>query len=105
MTDPLERVIRPIVEGQVRGFLKEHPSIAKAVDWYAPRSDGATTLVNSLSKRILRDLLCADTRVRLVAALGGRSSAAPSTPSVAVPTAEGNGPAGTYAGRAEPIER
>ena len=30
----LERIIRPIVEGQIRGFLKEHPVIVNAVDWY-----------------------------------------------------------------------
>lgn len=70
MTDPLEAVIRPIVEGQIRGFLKEHPSIVAAVDWYKPRRDDkATTFVNSLSKRITRDLLCPTTRARLAAAL------------------------------------
>lgn len=68
MTD-LERIIRPIVEGQICGFLKEHPPIVEAVDWYKPRADKTTTFVNSLSKRIVRDLTCATSRARLKAAL------------------------------------
>ncbi len=56
MSDELERVIRPIVEGQIRGFLKEHPVIVEAVDWYRPRDDKAVTFINSLAKRIVRDL-------------------------------------------------
>lgn len=69
MTDPLERVIRPIVEGQIRGFLKEHPAIVEAVNWYKRRPDKATTFVNSLGKRITLDLLCPLTRKRIEAAL------------------------------------
>lgn len=69
MSDPLERVIRPIVEGQIRGFLKEHPSVLEGVDWYKPRTDKTTTFVNSLSKRIVRDLTCATSSARLKAAL------------------------------------
>lgn len=71
MSDELERVLRPIVEGQLRSFCHDHPEIAKAVNWYKPRPDKVQTFVNSVAKRILMDLLCADTRVRLVAALGG----------------------------------
>lgn len=67
--DPLERVIRPIVEGQIRGFLKEHPALIEAVDWYKPRKDKAVTFTNSLAKRIIRDLTCATSRARLAAAL------------------------------------
>lgn len=66
---PLEKIIRPIVEGQIRGFLKEHLPIVEAVDWYKPRADKAQTLINSLSKRIVRDLVCQTTRARLAAAL------------------------------------
>jgi hypothetical protein len=66
---PTERIIRPIVEGQIRGFLKEHPAIVDAVDWYIPRSDKAQTFVNSLSKRIVRDLTCGINAARLAAAL------------------------------------
>lgn len=69
MTDPLEKVIRPIVEGQIRGFLKEHPSIVAGVNWYKRRADKATTLTNSLAKRITLDLLCPLTRQRIEAAL------------------------------------
>lgn len=70
MIDPLEKVNRPIVEGQIRGFLKEHASIVAAVDWYKPRKhDKATTFTNSLAKRIVRDLCCALSRDRIEDAL------------------------------------
>src|SRR5258708_7301695 len=65
----LEKIIRPIVDGQIRAFLKEHPEIVKAVGWYKPRRDKTTTFVNSLSKRIVRDLTCGNTTARLAAAL------------------------------------
>jgi hypothetical protein len=67
--DALERVIRPIVEGQIRGFLKEHPAIVEAVDWYKPRKDKALTFTNSLAKRIVLDLTCDLTRERIEAAM------------------------------------
>lgn len=67
--DALERVIRPIVEGQIRGFLKEHPALVGAVNWYAPRKDSASTFTNSLSKRIVRDLVCANSKARIKAAV------------------------------------
>ena len=31
ITDPLELVVRPIVEGQIRGFAKEHPGVLNGV--------------------------------------------------------------------------
>jgi len=68
--DPLEKIVRPIVEGQIRGFLKEHPEILDRVNWYKPRQhDKATTFTNSLAKRIVRDLVCDATRARLETAL------------------------------------
>ena len=67
--DALEAVIRPIVEGQVRSFTHDHPEVLDAVDWYKPRSDKRATFVNSVSKRILCDLLCSETRMRLISAL------------------------------------
>lgn len=72
VADPLEKVIRPIVEGQIRGFLYEHPSVVNAVDWYKKRTDKVTTFTNSLSKRIVRDLLCDETRNRIEDALAER---------------------------------
>lgn len=75
MSDPLERVLRPVVEGQLRSLIRDHPSILTGVDWYQGRKDKETTFVNSAAKRILRDLLCSDTRVRLVAAIGAIPSA------------------------------
>ncbi len=77
MSDALEKIIRPIVEGQIRGFLKEHPAIVEAVDWYKPRKDKAVTFNNSLSKRIVRDLLCPTVRARLVAAIVESRPASP----------------------------
>ena len=76
--DDLEKVIRPIVEGQIRGFLKEHPNLIKAVDWYKPRRDKETTFTNSLAKRIVRDLVCPTVRARLAKALSGTATGSPS---------------------------
>lgn len=75
----LEKIIRPIVEGQIRGFLKEHPSVVEAVDWYKPRkgADRATTFTNSLAKRIVLDLTCGTTTARLAEALLASSTEAP----------------------------
>lgn len=89
--DALEKIIRPIVEGQIRGFLKEHPGVVAAVDWYKPRKDDrATTFVNSLAKRIVRDLTCGTTTARLEAVFLERGAGL--TPEVVggTPTA-GNG--------------
>lgn len=64
--DPLERVIRPIVEGQVRGFAKEHPGVLNGVTWYKGKKHGVlATFVNSLSKRVVRDLVCEENRQRI----------------------------------------
>lgn len=67
--DPLERVIRPIVEGQIRSFTYDHPEVLDAVNWYRRRPDKRVTFVNSIAKRIVRDLVCPTTRAHLVAAL------------------------------------
>lgn len=67
--DPLERVIRPIVEGQIRSFTYDHPEVVDAVNWFKPRKDKRETFVNSLAKRVVRDLLCPMSRARLEAAL------------------------------------
>ncbi|MCW5676276.1 MAG: hypothetical protein KIT15_17005 [Xanthobacteraceae bacterium] len=81
MSDDLEKIIRPIVEGQIRGFIKEHPSILRGVDWYKPGKDKALTLTGSLSKRIVRDLLSHASRQRIEAALA-RSTGEPQTSAV-----------------------
>lgn len=67
--DPLERVVRPIVEGQIRSFTYDHPEVLGAVSWFKKRPDRRETFVNSVSKRVVRDLLCSENRMRLVAAL------------------------------------
>lgn len=97
--DPLEKIIRPIVEGQIRGFLKEHPSIIKAVDWYKPRTDKEKTFVNSLSKRIVRDLLCGNNVSRIRAALLESSTGAPPSSTVASRPCGEQGPSGRTSGR------
>lgn len=99
MTDPLERIIRPIVEGQIRGFTKEHPEVVEAVNWYKRRQDKAQTFVNSLAKRIVRDLLSPTARARLAAALLERKPDATPDSSVASNCGEG-GPLGLMAERA-----
>lgn len=70
MVDPLEKVIRPIVEGQIRGFAKEHPGVLNGVTWYKGKKHGTlATFVNSMSKRVVRDLVCAENRLRIEDAL------------------------------------
>lgn len=63
-TKALERIIRPIVEGQLRSFVHDHPEVADHVKWYKPGPDKRVVFVNSVAKRILRDLLCGRTRAR-----------------------------------------
>lgn len=78
--DPLEKIIRPIVEGQIRGFLKEHPEVLERVNWFKPRlHDPATTFTNSLAKRIVRDLVCHVTRARLQAVFLEQCAESPQT--------------------------
>lgn len=68
--DPLEQVIRPIVEGQLRSFLNDHPDVANAkAGSYRGKARVVRDWSGSIAKRIMQDLLCAETRVRLEAAL------------------------------------
>ncbi len=65
-SDPLEKVIRPIVEGQIRGFATEHPGVLNGVTWYKGKKHGVmATFVGSVSKRVVRDLVCAENRKRI----------------------------------------
>jgi hypothetical protein len=95
VSEALEKIIRPIVEGQIRGFLKEHPALIEAVDWYKPRTDKATTFVNSLSKRIVRDLVCGTSSARMMEALLEWRAAAPQKSAVEVLAAADGGWRGT----------
>jgi hypothetical protein len=95
----LERVIRPIVEGQIRGFLKEHPSVVGAVNWYKPRADKARTFTNSLSKRIVRDLTCEKTAARLESVLLELVTDEPADAVVEVSAAPACASAGILTGR------
>lgn len=52
----IETVIRPIVEGQLRSFISDHPD-ALNQRW-----------IGSIAKRIIRDLVCQQTQVRLIGA-------------------------------------
>jgi len=70
VSDPLEAVLRPIVEGQVRSFFNDHPEIARApAGSYRGQPRAVRDWHGSIVKRIMQDLLCAETRVRLEAAL------------------------------------
>ena len=70
LDDALANVIKPIVEGQIRSYLSDHPEIAEAYSAKRPEWKSKTqALTDSLAKRIVRDLLCAETRVRLVGAI------------------------------------
>lgn len=75
----LARIVRPIVEGQLRSYFNDHPEIADA---YAgkrrPGKSKVDALVDSIGKRISNDLTCAGTGARLRAALLEPSSDAPS---------------------------
>jgi hypothetical protein len=65
----LEKIIRPIVEGQIRSFLHDHPEVLIGVKRNVHvGKDQASWVMNSLSKRITRDLTCGTTTARLVAA-------------------------------------
>lgn len=103
--DALEKVIRPIVEGQIRGFLMEHPPLVEAVDWFRPRKDKTVTFTNSLSKRIVRDLVCPTSRARLATALAGIPTGAPSHSTVACSNCGEDGRLGTITGPPVAVER
>lgn len=75
----LEKIIRPIVEGQLRGFVKEHAEILRGVTWYKNGATPAQTFIGSLSKRIVRDLTCRNTAARLAAAFLALSPEEPSS--------------------------
>lgn len=65
--DPVSRVVAPIVEGQVRSFINDHPEMITPT-----RDTSYEQIILSLSKRIINDLLCANNRARLSAALVSR---------------------------------
>lgn len=98
---PIEKIIRPIVEGQVRGFAKEHPALVEAVDWYNKTDrDGRRlkskqdTFVDSLAKRIVRDLTCGRNSARLAAALLERRTGESPTDASGMGTGSIAGPVG-----------
>ena len=62
----LEEVIRPIVEGQIRSFLNDHPEVIGPVTWHrAHRKSKKEALTGSLAKRIVRDLICDKNQMRI----------------------------------------
>lgn len=64
-----ERIIRPIVEGQLRGMVKEHPTLLDGVLWFKPKTNKEDVFVNSAAKRIINDLACDENIARLRSAL------------------------------------
>lgn len=69
----LERIIRPVVEGQIKSFAKAHPEIPAAVNWGHPHKDNIMALANSIGKRITNDLLSKPVVDRIRSALSGRT--------------------------------
>lgn len=69
INDALAKVIRPIVEGQIRSFIHSHPGIVEGVDWRFSQSTKEEALVASIAKRVNRDLLSEQTRLRLKAVM------------------------------------
>lgn len=67
--DKLLKIIAPIVEGQIRSFINDHPSVAEGVNWKFSHKNKADALISSLAKRITRDLCCDQNRARLKAVL------------------------------------
>lgn len=92
ISEALEKIIRPIVEGQIRGFLQEHPSIVEAVDWYKNGAEKYNSLVGSLSKRILCDLLCGQSTSRIRDAVLARTTEPHQISPVALGTAVSEAP-------------
>ena len=74
--DPLEAVIRPIVEGQLKSFANDHPECLMGAPWYGGKKDKKMIFVDSAAKRIVNDLLCSENRVRLVQALRAEEGSA-----------------------------
>ena len=68
MTD-LEKVIRPIVEGQLKTFGHAHPAVVEAVDWRYSQPTKLDAFVASAAKRIITALLADQTVDRLRSAL------------------------------------
>lgn len=67
---PVEQVIRPIVEGQIKAFFNDHPDAAGDGSWSKAKKSPVEKLKNSIAKRIIGELLCEQTRTRLISALG-----------------------------------
>lgn len=70
--DDLARIIRPIVEGQIRSFIHSHPGIVEGVDWRFSQATKEEALVASIAKRVVRDLLSEATRLRIRAVMEPR---------------------------------
>ena len=66
--DKLRSIISPIVEGQIKSFINDHPEILEGIKWKHQRPK-ADQLKDSLAKRIVNDLTCGTTTARLAAAL------------------------------------
>ena len=68
--EQIGKIIRPIVEGQIRSFLHDHPEVAQS--WTGKLPNGKTkamAIKDSLAKRITRDLLGESGIARMKAAL------------------------------------
>jgi hypothetical protein len=81
-------VIAPIVQGQIRSYLNDHGRQLLSAKHGMDRD----TIIQSLSKRIINDLLCAGTRARLrqaiLASCGMAERSAPVLGTVPTPWAQ-----------------
>jgi hypothetical protein len=92
----LERIIRPIVEGQIRSFLNDHPEVLIGVTRHKPWGKSqAEWVTDSLAKRIVRDLTCGTTTARLAAFLVEASPANADLVDGGTCTTAASGPGGT----------
>ena len=66
---PVEKIIRPIVEGQLTDFIKAHPALLNAITWFRPNPNKEEVFVNSVGKRLILDLISDETVGRLKIAL------------------------------------
>lgn len=68
MTHKLKLILKKRIEGQIKTFIKAHPDILLGVPWrHSGTKDEA--LVNSLTKRILNDLVCDQSVIQIRSSL------------------------------------
>lgn len=80
--DELERIIRRTVEGQIKCFLTAHPEVSEAWTGKTTHKTKQQAVIDSLSKRISRDLTSPDKRRQMKRALDGGPETTPPDPAI-----------------------